>query len=391
MQEKTRDRFLAVLVLLSVGFSVVMALYPRTRARVQERITAAITTETAPVKPRAGITFILGEDHGANRYYTRAAYYYRTDPVDRTEQVVTECRSLLAARNYLAAHPPHNGEPWGLINLVIHGNEWTGFAAPVLPGGDSQTTAAVLTSVLAAGTFPPSPDTVIDDRSEIILHGCAIGRNGDILRLTGRLFASERNIPIVRSCRYFLLFDADEHNGEPVRVRRFMAKFWYAFFPHGFRPGDIRLARQLARRYPDETVNWRDALSRTAPRWPGDAFQRTFAIPLEWTATYPDTASRPDVRPRAAQQGWLRAQPALQEYLAACGMSTDDFIWTFAATDYPDAAGANLPAIRATGRCSIVSVLQALLAPATAGATAQPLRAAVADEQYYCTVAPARQ
>lgn len=388
MQQRTQSRLLALLVFLSVGFSVVMSLYPRTRERVQEQMAGMIAPESVAPAPRASITFIMGEDRGANKYYTRAAFYYRADPVDRTEYVVSECRSLLAVRDYLAAHPPRNGEPWGTINLVVHGNEWTGFAAPVLPGGDSQTTAAIMARVLAKKEFPPSPETVIDAHSEIILHGCAVGRNEEILRLTGSLFASPQATPIVRSCRYFLLFDADEQNGEPVRVRRAMAKFWYAFFPQGFRPGDIRLARQLSQRYPGENVDWRDALARTAPRRPGDTFHRVFAIPMEWTATYADTASRPDVRPRAAQLAWLAGQTALREYLAKCGLATEHFTWNLKNIDYPGEDGVKISAIRASGICSVVSVLQAIMAPATDSVPAQPRRAPVTDAQYYCTVIP---
>lgn len=82
----------------------------------------------------------------------------------------------LAARSVPVprAHVPP-GKPWGTINLVADGNAWTGMDLPILPGDSSRTSAATLLAAQAAGQLPPLPDRVLDARTEIRLHGCALG------------------------------------------------------------------------------------------------------------------------------------------------------------------------------------------------------------------------
>ena len=83
-----------------------------------------VDTETDTV-PRTSITFILGEDNSTyNQYYTLANHYYRLSPDDRTEVVVEGLTALSQVLDYLRKHPSDNGRPYGLINLVSHGNEF---------------------------------------------------------------------------------------------------------------------------------------------------------------------------------------------------------------------------------------------------------------------------
>jgi len=79
--------------------------------------------------PRSSITFILGKDEpGRNPYYKLADQYYRMSSSDKTEYVVDNLNNLLDVRNYLTRHRPSDGRPWGLINLVSHGNEFIDLA-----------------------------------------------------------------------------------------------------------------------------------------------------------------------------------------------------------------------------------------------------------------------
>ncbi|HNW94485.1 MAG TPA: hypothetical protein PKM88_16420, partial [bacterium] len=220
MSEPQRQRWLALLVIFSVGCCVVIGLWPRAARPMPPPVPPAVDTASLPVlTPRESITFILGDDRGAKtHYYARAAFYYRMDPQDKTEYVVESCRSLSAVREYLVQHPPRNREPWGTINLVVHGNEWTGIAVPVLPGGAAQSGAAAMAAVADSGTVSALPDTTVDAHSEIILHGCAVGQNRELLVQLGRLFSTASTRPVVRGGRLFVLFDGDYYDSELVRT-----------------------------------------------------------------------------------------------------------------------------------------------------------------------------
>jgi hypothetical protein len=132
----------------------------------------------ATVMPvRESITFVLGEDKEAdNPYYEEAMYYYRYHPEAGTTYLITECRSLLEVRDYLAYCSPVNGLSWGLINLVSHGNQWTGLSARVTPDSKRATPERIMEHIRDS-TLLPLPGNVADGNTEIFLHGCGLGNS----------------------------------------------------------------------------------------------------------------------------------------------------------------------------------------------------------------------
>ncbi len=339
---------------------------------------------------RGSITFIMGEDKTpVNRFYTKAAYYYRHDETDQTEFVETSLRSLTGVRDYLEENPPANGSPWGVINIVAHGNEWSGLGIPIFPGGE-RTTKDSLTAAIESGNFPPLNNDVIDAESEIRIQGCALGLNRAFLALIGKVFGGEDlQRPIVRSCRYFISYQTTESNGQISYCAQYLTDFWYAFYRSGYRPCDICLARRLRQRYPDADMNWREALKRTQPRYAGDIFHYTFDLPVKWIAIYPDKESCPDIRKKKDQQNWLNTQAELQLYINDVGIPIDYFEWRIRNIKYKCDDGTLKPAIKATGKCTILCVLKALTeSDSTNSAHRRPLRPSITDTMYYTSVIP---
>ena len=81
---------------------------------------------------RKSITFILGEDKETdNTYYQEAMHYYRHNQNGKTDYVITHCRSLHEVKLYLTENKPINNNPWGLINLVAHGNHLLGLSVKI--------------------------------------------------------------------------------------------------------------------------------------------------------------------------------------------------------------------------------------------------------------------
>jgi len=135
----------------------------------------------ADFKSREGITFILGEDRERdNPFYAEAETYYRHSFKDRTEHLITTCRSMQEVREYLVSYPPSNHRPWGLINLVSHGNQWIGLSVRLIPGG-KRTSESSIRKALGEDLFLPLPDSIIDNHSTIYVHGCAVGKNIELL------------------------------------------------------------------------------------------------------------------------------------------------------------------------------------------------------------------
>lgn len=307
-----------------------------------------------PYTARQDITFLLGQDKdGANPYFQKARQYYRQHPEDRTEFIVDTCQSLLAVRNYLNTNTPANDRPWGKINLVFHSNEWTGMGVPTLPGG-KRTTEASLANAIGQGVFPPLSKEVVDACTEMVFHGCALGRNEGLLTALRAAFLPADVETQFSSSPYFVIFD-EQKNGYP---KRFLADYWYTFYRTGHKPQDSVLVRQLQQRYPTAAVDWKSALQAQSPIDGNKPFHYTFKVPIVWTVTYPSEAERPSIATWKDQQRWLSQQAELQTVFETYQIPESHFSWYLRTLDYTFEDGTVEPAIKAVGFCTVLCVLK---------------------------------
>jgi hypothetical protein len=320
----------------------------------------------APEGSREGVTFIMGEDRGPeNRFYQAATDYYSVDDSARTEHLERNLRCLADVRDYLENHRPA-GRPWGVINIVSHSYEWGGLSVPVREGqGRADLTALRL--AIASGDMRPLADSVVDCRTEMLIQGCALGRDTALLRLMSVAFGgNDLERPKVGSSRYFVYYESQREGGMVESSAQFFAEYWYVVYPKGQRPGNAELARRFAERYPTDTTNWRFALGRSGPRWPGDAYYRMLSLPATWVTVYPESVALPPLGPQAARRSWLEAQIELGQRLSGMGIGLDDFIWNVRDTAVLD-SGVRKPAILAVGRSTIACVEREITMPASVG------------------------
>lgn len=300
---------------------------------------------------RMPITFILGADEGpGENYYLSADRFYQNHPKEGTDLIVRHCRSLLEVRNFLAIHHDSDQLPWGKVNLVVHGNEWSGLGVPVLKGG-RRTTVQTLAEAVQSGALKPLPDHVADTCTEIHIHGCAVGRNNLLLNAIGAAFGTGESIP-VHSSPHFVRYESD---------RRTQLRSWYAFYPKSARPADEMLIRQLEQRYPKEAIDWADALKRDRPRQSSDRYHHTFNIPVVWTVAYEAETDRPDLNEWKAQKSWLKEQSELQALLKEYDIPWQHFQWTFLPVTHQMEDGREVQAIKAIGLCTVLTVLEPLV------------------------------
>ena len=89
---------------------------------------------------RENITFILGTDiEQDNPFYQKAEVYFRYNEEDKTETVITHCHTLADVQKYLMDYSKYQKQAWGLINLVSHGNQYTGLSIKISEGGERAT------------------------------------------------------------------------------------------------------------------------------------------------------------------------------------------------------------------------------------------------------------
>jgi hypothetical protein len=306
---------------------------------------------------RESITFILGEDREKNNlYYEEASKFYKKNPINRSEYLVTTCASLLEASEYLISNPPANGLPWGSVNLVTHGNQWLGLSVKIQPGG-MRTTVKSLQSAIINKILTPLPDNIIDCKSEILLHGCGIGKNEELVNLMGKAFSSNAQKPIIRASKLFESYISVINSDNEYTSEKYLAKAWFAYYKKGYRPGDIRLSKQLRQKYPDAPINWRDVLLRKEPRWPGDSYSYTFHVPIKWIVIYPDAESPPDISSEENKQFWLIDQDKLISTIEKTQIPFNRFSWHIKNIKYQLEDGNLIPAIRAKGYTTVLCII----------------------------------
>ena len=310
---------------------------------------------------RESITFILGEDRELdNPYYAEAFNYYLFNEEGKTEYVVTTCRSLLEVRNYLAQNPPSNHLPWGLINLVSHGNQWLGLSVRVQPDG-KRTSVENLQEYIDNSLFKPLPDTILDQQSQLFIHGCGVGNNHALVEAIGKAFGGKNITPRVKASCLFEYYASIKNNGAVIETQRYFTRVWYTVYKKGYRPEDFILCRKLQEKYPDTTMDWQDALSREQPRWAGDIYHYTFEVPVKWVISYPHKDSLPDVSTKEKQLEWIRSQPDIVTALEKIEIPVEKFNWWFRHVYVANDDGTRSPAIWLKGYSTILCVLQPLL------------------------------
>jgi hypothetical protein len=305
----------------------------------------------------------MGEDRSyQNRFYGAATDYFLSRDSARTEYLERSLRTLIEVREFLHNHRPANGLPWGLVNVVVHSYEWGGMAVPI-SAGEGRTDVTALRQAMAAGEMKPLPDSVVDCRTEIRVHGCALGRDSLMLSLLSTAFGdTDLQRPRVSSSRYFVFYESRHAPGRPVSADRFFTEYWYATYPKGQRPGNNELVLRLRERYPQTVTDWPGALSRKQPRWTGDCYSHRYELPVRWAVVYPDTQARPRLTGTREKRAWLEGQAGFTGYLARFGLELDDFLWSVREATVSESDSLR-PALEAVGRAAIVCVQRELTWP----------------------------
>jgi hypothetical protein len=254
---------------------------------------------------RTNITFILGKDEGnRNPYYSLANLYYRISDSERTEIVIDSLFSLLQVRNYLENHCPDNGHPWGLINLVSHGNEFVDLSVLTTPTGSRVSTESLL-ELIRDSTFIPLDSDIIDRKTLLNLHGCAVGNNTELINTIGIAFGSANKPAKVKASKLFEYYAYTSHARNPKAIRHFYAKAWYAFYKADTIPDDSILVNQLKERYPYDSIDWLSAVRRQYPDNPSQAYHMNLNIPIVWEDFYENKNQLPDLRSKTKQNKWI--------------------------------------------------------------------------------------
>ncbi len=391
---KTKVVFLSIFCIFS--FIIVQIIFPVpykeeiTKTSFFKPLATVLIPKPAPGKndvKRENITFILGKDKEAdNPYYTEASNYYLFNETGKTEYVITTCLSLLDVRNYLEKNPPVNDRPWGLINLVSHGNQWLGLSVKVTPESKRATSERINENI-NNGTFKPLPNHLADDKTKIIVHGCGIGNNHELINTIAKAFGGDDTIPSVMASKLFEYYTSVKNNGVVTKSERYVANAWFVTYKMGYKPEAEILCRQLKTKYPDVQVDWQDALNRQQPRFIGDTYSYTFEVPVKWIISYPNKDSLPDLSSKQDELNWIKEQQEIVQALNKIEIPAEKFNWWFRNVYINNEDGSKSPAVWVKGYCTILTIIQPLVDDKKNGVSKNsPFIPKVDDEKYYYSV-----
>ncbi len=302
------------------------------------------------------ITFVIGEDKSTNKYYTFAAKYFRQHKMGENNKVIIAPMSFVEIMNYLNTIPAD--ERWDKVNIISHGNSWTGLAIKITQDGP-RTTLETVMDVQSNGLLPTLRSGIFDEQSHIILYACGLGLNEGLMYKLKEIFTTDIS-PKITSTKLFNIFSAGK-----TTSKHSLAFFYNAFYKPNKYLGKHNLASQLTKRYPDINIDWLEALNRKVPKYPGQAFSYKYHIPISWTEVYVEAGERPRLQTEDDIIRWVRDQPEFLRLVKEYDIPLNKYQWSVRYKNYTNSAGETKPAMRIKGKTVVMSVLKELVKPGT--------------------------
>ncbi len=302
---KTKRITLAICLIIILGLMVTPPLWRFELSRVN--------TLGNDESERRSITFILGEDKVNKTYFADAAEYFQSDSIEATDEVISSCKTLDCVIETLNALK--QSEPWGLINIVAHGNPQTGLNVYLSMDGHKATPKRMVQETLLRN-LPRIASHSVDSTTSINVWSCGIGKSPMINFALPLIFSDKLgNRPDVYCSPYFVIFEPDS-NGI---MRKLNASYWPYYFKRGYRPSQSEIATQMASQFPEERKDW-DNLSE-------EVRTLDYHIPVSFTKYYSDKAHRPDLSTKEAKMAFIDNEPKVLELIAESGIPREKFEW----------------------------------------------------------------
>jgi len=305
---------------------------------------------------RPSITFIVGEDKAGKNYFTQAEEYFSLNAREKTDNIVKTCRSLGDIIEHLNAKSLEKDISWGTVNIVLHGNVWTGLSMDITQGGHRATPKRLVQSVLLK-SYPDIYTKTMDSCTQVNFFGCGIGKNPMVVQSLKTIFTTTEGIKpeLFVSPDYIVFSSASSVGGSPRMLR---ANYWPYIFKRGYQPSISKIEQDLRKENPEKELDWKSALNSEYLTNESNSFNKSFHIPISHTVIYPDANSRPDVGTEEEKQRWISQQESLLEKINSVGIPQEKFTWTVHKIRYTNKDGSVEPAIKAIGMATILCVLE---------------------------------
>ena len=294
---------------------------------------------------RPVIAILAGTDSATdpNKYFAGAAEYWKehADVLKKTADLA-DLSSLEGILAWLADNEGTYG-PWGEINLISHGNDFTWDVRLLKSDSDdvaNMVRGTKLEEFFNAGkTFAKTP-TNFDADSIVVLRGCEIGTNSYLLQQIRKAFGGSVTVKAPKFAQNYGP-NPDVSPSAAPNVEYFK-KWFIAYFKEkrSSAPDDAALVQKYQTDYPNEKTNWAARLKEPAMRSDWD---REFGYVVTFDkAAYDDAKKDASDNKKTVNQALLDAFAGAPDHGGFVEKDTnskfDDWFWEVA-SDTPKAKG----------------------------------------------------
>jgi hypothetical protein len=299
-------------------------------------------------KTEKTITFILSADSPGKQYFQLAEEHFRVHPLEATDIVTSECRSIECVINYL--NDQSSGIHWAQINLVAHGNSKTGLNLYLSDSGHKATPKRMVQEV-ALSNLPRLQSTFVDSSTAINILACGIGTNPMVSLSMKSIFRIDNgSFPNVDCSDKYVIFRSDV-NGIVQKVE---ADYWPYYFKRGYRPSISEIEHEMQAQYPKDSILWEQILERPTD----DALTMEFHIPISYTQIYKNKNDRPSFSSQKCKDDWAKSKLTIQKKLKEIDMDFDDFHWQIDKRIIKSGKGESQYAVKAIGMSTSMCFLK---------------------------------
>ncbi len=265
------------------------------------------------LETRKPLVFITGIDKGENKFYKSARTYF----LEKNYEVVDYAFSMQEIFTWLNKN--HMGKNYGEIHIVAHSNPWRGLALETVINGE-RVTSETLRKSLTQGKLPDLKAGITSD-TKIVFHSCGLGSNTELMKTLKDAFVSDE-VPTVVASPYYNVFGGEFSN-------HYLAKPYYGFYPTAQSPGNVDLAKEMARKYSDvKDIDWYDAINNYKERYVGDVYTYKFNIPVEWEFDYTNSDNEiPTFKIPEEIMDWIAEDEQLSKVMAKYNIPLEKFRW----------------------------------------------------------------
>ena len=303
----------------------------------------------------SSITFILGDDSsGESEYYDRAVEYFTLNPHGQTDYIIRSVRSIGGIIQYLNQIGENQKVHWSEVNVVVHGNPHTGLRTSLYDNGPRATPKRLMQALLT-DTMPTLNGAHVSGDTQINIYSCGVGVSKVLKWTLQRVFKPDQgDSPSVYCSEHFIVFHPSL-DGSVMNLIK--ADYYPYYYKRGYRPSQSEIITEMKRQYPEQKVDWQDALA-TTQQLGTSSFNNEFHIPVKYVKVYKTKDARPRLDSIKEKMTWIKNQPELVEAIESSGIDSDKFHWQVDRVIHTQEDGSQVPAVRAIGMSTVLCVLQ---------------------------------